>query len=118
MRAFVAAPGKQQIDYRQSSRANRQAGGVAVRQVVKSELAGPQRDSAFSHHERCPDRPFVNRMLEARSQNHEVRSAKAVIGKARKKRYGVKVRSANRRVQVERRHVTGGGIGSGVEKLQ
>ena len=101
MRAFVAAPGKQQVDLGKAAGAKREAGGVATNPRVGAEVAAVERDFAFiggkCEAERAPDGVF-----ETLAQEHDVWRTEAVVLIARKSGCAVNVAAAKSGLEIKR----------------
>src|SRR5579883_661562 len=117
VRALVAAPGKQEPNHWEAAGPERCAYRVAVPQVREVQVTSVEGDFTFVHHGGYADRT-PDRMFEAGARQNGVRGAEAVVRITRERRIAVQVRSAERRLKVERHDVSGGREGLVHEETQ
>src|SRR6266436_9689165 len=105
MYSLAPSPREQQLDHRESARAQREARRIAVDQMQEVDIPASERDLAFVHDEhrakRSPDG-----VLEIRAKQHQAGGAEPIVLIASEHVVAPEIRSAQRRLEVEGHHVT------------
>ncbi len=102
MIAFIASPGEEQIEDRQSPGANGQSDAEGMTEVVEADVVAAQRDLAFVDGEESTDGKFPDGVFEGAAKEQKVGAAEPVVGIAGEHRAAVDVGAADgRRAGVE-----------------
>src|SRR4051812_36558864 len=105
--AFIATPGEEQVDDRQTASMDRDATQEAVTQVAKIDVVAVEADLCFVDAKIETNRNFAQALLISAVDEQEVGSSEAIIRIAGEDGLTIDVRAADSGVQVERHNAAG-----------